>query len=739
MKKSRFALMTALAALLTIGFIGCSEPDSATTSGTDTPSQPETPVTPDVPGSTFQEQINNAKEGATVTLNASLASAGKELTITKALTVDANNIEGLSVTVSSDVANQVVFKNFKKAKFDIISPVNRSISRGDESPEGEGSFKKFGDEALSLKLEGCSIEELSTVSDLALFMGSGNDKSVIDSLILKKGAEDFTFIEFDESGTETADKSLVKDLTIEDGVKEINLIGGTFDDVNFAADFSDKVDFKYDKEFGDQLNFEKKDEFLEGDKIEARDIAVAEVKDTSANETNIYKFTMPREQFDLLNGHMDIIFLTDEQKNAIMDVEGYNNGSVDYLETITFDTPAYDMSLMGAFTVAKDEEGNVSDGLNAVYGASKVYFDYSNTVRFVEGQSEFVKTVHLEKYMTYSKEAVIVEVGDRDVTVYLNKNAVRKSDLLLCSGWKAPDAGEDATGTSEGGTKLSSINLDAYTPYFAANIISFDDGTAPFNSEAVANSILPDNKSLPRRIFDIPTSDKTAFLRYYIAFLMESAQTYPDVSNVVLPEIEIPLNKVTVKYYDKTLETLVKSEEIARENIDPLTDEYEYYFDKDFTKIIGETGPFFDWDKQFKELGYKDGDEIVIYARPLRTIKFESVGLMMNINDNRIAMLSFADDGTVTAMDGIIVKLFKTCTDGKYSDPITSPKAAEDNSTVYVVRPYVSVYAAGKEEGTEPLLLQKDFYTSVLADMVSNENQVFITVFPSCHYCNVLW
>ncbi|MCR5401255.1 MAG: hypothetical protein K6E78_06620 [Treponema sp.] len=721
MKKSRFALMTALAALLTIGFIGCSEPESATTSGTDTPSQPETPVTPDVPGSTFQEQINNAKEGATVTLNASLASAGKELTITKALTVDANNIEGLSVTVSSDVANQVVFKNFKKAKFDIISPVNRSISRGDESPEGEGSFKKFGDEALSLKLERCSIEELSTVSDLALFMGSGNDKSVIDSLILNKGAEDFTFIEFDESDTETADKSLVKDLKIEDGVKEINLIGGTFDDVNFAADFSDKVDFKYDKEFGDQLNFEDKEKFLEGDKVEAKDIALADdyvEADYDGLQTGYFMFTMSKDDFMSLNGYMDILFLTNAQADA------WVNGGFD--ESVTFESPAYDMSLMGPFTVETAEDGSIEDGLYAVYGSSKTYRNYFTPDNY--------RRITLEKYMTYSKEAVVVEIKGDVATIYVNKGAIRKSDLLMCSGWRKDTTDDDVTGTCEGGTKLSEVSLKGYYPYFAIGMDTYRGDESTLFSTL---SYTP----ISQAALCLPVSSKQEFPQCYKLYRVTDGAEYPDVSLVEYPDIAVPTTKVTVKYYDSTLKTCTKTEDaVVMENINAKDDGVEYYFDSDFTQILFSDNPDGNieewlWDRFYEIYDLSKESDLVLYARPKRTINFTLIAGMEGMAVTDITQLYPADSYFALTTDET-VRLYKTAAEAtdtaleSFSNEITSLKDIEDNSTVYVVIPYVNLYAIGAEEGSPVLSLGKT-WVSLLFTLDQNMTNVLRADFYS--------
>lgn len=62
----------------------------------------------------------------------------------------------------------------------------------------------------------------------------------------------FGFVEFDkvdkpetttDEKTDKEDKTWVKKLSIEDdGIKEINLIGGTFSDVDYADDFAGTVE-----------------------------------------------------------------------------------------------------------------------------------------------------------------------------------------------------------------------------------------------------------------------------------------------------------------------------------------------------------------------------------------------------------------------------------------------------------------------------------------------------------------
>ncbi|MBO6176561.1 MAG: hypothetical protein J6O39_03375 [Treponema sp.] len=696
MKRSRFALMTAFAALLAIGFMGCSDSGSSD-SGT---------------AGTLQEQIDKTAAGGTVTLDASLAEAGKSIIISKALTVNGNDIEGISITVCEDVAGEVTLKNFKNAKLDVDSTGSgRSLARSADSSDGEAtSFKKFGDEAISLKLEGCTIEELTTVTDLALFMGNGENKSVIDSLLLKEGAEGFTFAEFDEENTATAEKSQVKDFKIEDGVKEINLIGGTFDDVNFADGFSGEIDFKYDKEFDDQLNFDNREEFLADEKVEAKDIALADdaVAENYESTSGVFMFTMSKEEFEAVNGHFDIVFLTNEQAESWINASGEINA-----DTITFEKPAYDMSIMGAFTVAKNENGELVDGLYAVYGGSKTYRDYRNPYSYR------IRT--LENYMTYSKEAVVVEVAGETVNIYLNKGAIRKSDLLLCSGWRPANADENQTGTSEGGSKLSNIDLEGYYPFFALNTQS--------GAEFDVNSLFSTYNAKPLNAGSVlmPVSSKQEFIQDYYIYNVTDCGEYPDVSDVEYPVVAVPTTKLTVKYYDSSL-AYKSSGEKVREDINLKEDGYEYYFDSDFTEILfsGDPDGNMDelyWDYIYEQKGWSANDEVILYARPERNVTIIRISLYENpgIPVEEVYQIQFDADYR-------IYKNYDSATE-KYSSQVTSYKDIADGDTLYAVDLFVNVVAIGKESGTEPIALGK-FGTMALLTITDPETQTWGLVVP---------
>lgn len=717
MKKNMLRGVAAILSVsLSLAFTGCSGSD-------DSDSDSDSPVVV-ATGGTLQSHIDSATAGSTVTLNSTME--GTSIVITKALTVDGGNLENISVTVSASVQNGVTLKNFKNATIAVASATPnasiRSLARAVVSSEEEEvtSFKKFGDESFPLFIEGCTIERFEAENNVALYLDSGDKRSEIKELYLKEGVEDFTFVEFDEESTLTANKSKVEKLSIEDdGVKEINLIGGTFDDVAFADNFAGEIDFKYDKEFEDQFaEFDTKDEFFAHEKIDARDIALAKDEIANSEELNVYKFTMPRDTFNAMNGKFNVFFLTTAQKAALEAEYGYGT----FLDLVTCATPAYDMSLMGAFTVETDDEGTIANGLHAVYGASELYYDYSNVIYTEEGYaavgiSNIPKAVTLDKYKTYSKEAVIVDVGENEVTVYVNKSAIKKSDLLLCSGYKAANADEDATGSSEGGTKLSDISLADYVPFFAVSAEYVFE-----NSGESHENTIPNHQPITD-IMELPSANKQIWYPHYLPYHMDEDNLYPDVSTVEYPDITIKSVKVTVKYYNAALE-YQNSETVIRENVNPITDNYEYYFDADFTElVVAANHQFVDWETYYEEKDWTAESTVTIYARPRRNITFvaDDFGGMQI---ERLAQINFGTDYIFTGADAAkyAVWLFTTYdnTTGTYSNAITSPKDIADNSTVYVVGKFVKLISFG-EESTQTVTLKDKYDLAELMPLLRDE------------------
>ncbi len=703
-------------------------------------SKNETPETPsgengDEGGSSStsrQGQIDNAANGASITLSSDFTDT--KLSISKPITIDGNNIEGLEITVSPSVQSNVKLKNLKNSKIRIASDggsgnssvnktgkINFNIARGAggdngaaANPAGNGEdadgFKKFGDDALPLFLENCSIDEFEIKGDVALYLEKGDKKTTIDELTLKNGVEDFTFIEFDEGETTKESKSKVKDFIIEDdGIKEINLIGGTFNDIDCPNNLSNSVEFKYDKEFADQLDFEtaaKKADFMT--KAEPKDIALAK-NEVKNGDYNVYKFQMDRTEFEMYNGYFDIIFLTAEQVNAIISGQ---NSSQNYMDLITYDTPAYDMSLMGAFTVAKNENGTIENGHHAVYGASQVFLDYSHIERDangypVMGMAGIAKTVTLEKYMTYSKDAVVVNVGDTVVDIYVNKSAIRKSDLLLCSGY---GRSETVTGQSEGGTKLSNIDLEDYIPYFTVNTTGIQ------NAGRNEQNAITNHTAISVGSIEVPTADKTAFERNYLPFTMspEDASAYPDVSNVDYPDIIIPNTKITVKYYNDSL-VYQNSERVIRENIAPNADSYEYYFDSDFTEMLHCDADFVLWDDIYAAKNWTENTEVTIYARPLRNITLVQDNLINPGEATRLTQMNFDSDNSG-------FKLFTSynASTDTYSGLVTNPKNIVAGNTYYVAKMYYKLWIIGTESGTEPMFYKRWLDSFVIKNNITN-------------------
>lgn len=447
--------------------------------------------------STRQQQIDNAAAGSTVTLNTSFTDTS--ITITKALTVNGNGISGLTVTVNSNVTSNVTLKNFVNANI-IVKPVsttNNNIrsarsarsafiqqpvySANTNANANTEHFEKMGENALPLKLEGCSIEKFDAEADVALYMESGDSKkSEIGELNLKAGVEEFTFIEMDKADkpettadekTPTADKSLVGELNIQgNGVEKINLIGGKFDDVAIVEGFTgNPIDFKYDKEFNDQFgNFSGKDAFFGNAKIDEKDVGVAEK--TTANG-NVYSFQMSKDNFLAMNGFLTIFFMTPEQK-AWMD---QHDGSVtdigpresenfmDIISCATMENPIYMMMPTGLFTVEAPE---TASGLKTIYGSEYAYADYAHAIaRGVIGYYEDEDVVVLDKYRNYNKEAIIADFNGDNVTIYVNTAAIRKEDVILGNGVHNSDLEQK----TEIGTKISEINLDGYIPYLAVD------------------------------------------------------------------------------------------------------------------------------------------------------------------------------------------------------------------------------------------------------------------------------
>lgn len=443
----------------------------STDTGTDTGTDTEATITA-AKIAEWQTALNGT--AATITLTEGTVPAGSKLTISRAVTVDGKGISGLTLEIASNVTNSVTLKNFKNAGLKVTkassSTANnnvRSVKGGAEPEPPEGAegpeapdvhFKKFGEDSLPLHIEGCEIKRLEAEEDFALYVENGDEKkSEIKELMLKEGVEDFTFIELDKEDTDLKDKTKVEDLIIEDGVEKINLIGGTFDDVNLADDFSGKVDFKYDKEFDDQFGDDfDKEAFFGKSVIEEKDVAVVELGNTSAAGSGVYKFQIPTDLYAQFDGLYTVIFMTDEQATNLAAA----GGSFSIPSTVaSIEHPVYAALPTGTFKI--DFEGDKSKPLT-IFGSEGGYIDYG--AAHARGLSYYEKEdiVVLENYRNYNKEAFIAEVGNDNVTIYVNMAAIRKNDIVGCAWLEVGEYGE-------AGSKMAEISLEGYKPYISLN------------------------------------------------------------------------------------------------------------------------------------------------------------------------------------------------------------------------------------------------------------------------------
>ena len=469
--KKTLSVFIVLSSLLLVGmgFIGCknnAEP------------QPETPSTVSV----SQAAIDNALAGSVVNFDGS--SEGGSITINKPLTVNGNGARNVAINVASNVTDNVVLRNFVNATVTVVnagsSPsanrIGRSAIARDGDAEDADHFEKMGEDALQLKLEGCTIEKLDVGADVALFLEYGEGKKCeIEELNLKNGVEEFTFIEMDKAdkpettgneATPTDQKSNVGELNIEgNGIEKINLIGGTFDDVNLADGFTgDAIDFKYDKEFSDQFGeFSEKAAFFENAKIEEKDVAVVEVAaaDTHAS-SDVYKFEIPLDIYPVFDNRFTIVFMTDDQKTTAERVCSINNPQVASIQN-----PIYAAIPTGAFRI--DFETDDKSKPLTIFGGEGGYINYgaaySRGLTYYERQDIVV----LENYRNYNKNAFIVEFDtDRNcLIIYVNMAEVRKEDIVICASMEGETYGE-------AGTKMTEINLAGYKPYISFNWMQFD-------------------------------------------------------------------------------------------------------------------------------------------------------------------------------------------------------------------------------------------------------------------------
>ncbi len=574
MKKSKFLIFGLCSILLLTGSLaGCANgTDSSSSDSTTTTPQPSatTPAGGSGSGSgsgsgtttggtevSDQAGINAVAAGSTVSLTRALAN--QSITINKALTVNGNGVSNVTVTVTPDVRNNVTLRNLSHATIRVAnqSSTNSSINttsntffssvrsiaggifRSDSNNPSGGTttstdkFAKVTDNSVPLHIEDCSNAKIEAEGKVALYLEKGaNKKSTIDEIKLKAGAEDFSFIEFDDNGKERTDKpatqptekSSVGKLSIESNdVSKINLIGGTFTDVAFADGITaETIDsLKYDKEFTDQFGSEATTKLLNAvPAAKKEDVAVAERPDS---QQKVYKFTISRENIKAMNGYLTVVLMKDSQKTLL----AAKNGFPTWLEgevtksIATTAEPVYMMIPAGHFMI--DDIENAT-GLKTIYGAEYAYVDYARAIaRGCEVGYESEDIVVLEKYRNYNKEAIIVDCGSSatdSVDIYVNMAAIKKSDVVLCCGEYDSNGRPIKT---EAGTKLSIINLDGYTPYIALDYsLHTLLGVEPPNNQESFITRLPANiaanyreVSTPENVADLPEEIRNQINTYY--------------------------------------------------------------------------------------------------------------------------------------------------------------------------------------------------------------------------------
>lgn len=493
--------------------------------------------------STLQAQITNAQAGGSITLTAGTTCTNTYINVNKALTIDGNNLENLTVYVAPTISSNVTIKKLKNAKIIVgnVPGAGRSAlaaraADGNSSSQADTAstgFSKVTDNALPLHIEDCTIEKLDAETDVALYLEKGSDKkSEIEEVNLLEGAKDFSIIEFDENGKEvadkaatpTADKSVIGKLNIEDdGIEKINLIGGVISDVDFADGVTaeDVESLKYDKEFADQLGDAAKTDLLDVlPDAKKEDVGVAEI---AASQQQFYKLSISRDNIKAMNGYLTVVLMKDSQVSQL--AAHYSNPTWldgEVIKSIaTTAEPVYMMIPAGQFMVDDIESAT---GLKTIYGAEYAYVDYARAIaRGCEVGYENEDIVVLDKYRNYNKEAVIVDCGSTihgDVEILINMAAIKKSDVVLCCGEYDSNGQPIQT---EAGTKLSIINLDGYKPYIALDYSShLLLGVEPPDNQETFVDRMPDNVAAnyievftPENVADLPGEIRDQINTYY--------------------------------------------------------------------------------------------------------------------------------------------------------------------------------------------------------------------------------
>lgn len=450
-------------------------------------------------GKSLQSQIDAALAGSTVTLNASYT--GTSISISKALTVNGSGIQNLSITVNAEVADNVTLTNFPNASLTITGGAQphsavvarsafaaRSASGGDD--EGAGP-KELGDDNPRIILENSSFDSITAEDDVTLILGNDEQRVVVDELTVTGRADEFVLIENDGDDTADGDKSRISTLTVEAGVSEVDLIGGRFDDLEFTGDFSDKVDFYYDK-YGEQAAADFKARLAEA-AAQANELDVCAVR----NGSGVYKVTVPKASIEAAQGEWEydgrkrgsifIMLLTDEQKAAFLaSIPDGTNPEYPSIITVipkddlgwywaSIDQPYFDVGYTGTYLFNTDDEGlyAVSGDADSLYVAADDYYEC------------------FDNYRCYSPDAICSDCSGEDFTIWLDVSKLRKSDLNTCA-YKADGYTDEYYCTPN---KLTEIDLAGYTPYIAIDIVAYTELAVPDGNSDDVEQALEDAKT----------------------------------------------------------------------------------------------------------------------------------------------------------------------------------------------------------------------------------------------------
>ncbi|MCQ2593490.1 MAG: hypothetical protein MJ188_11990 [Treponema sp.] len=548
MKNNKRFAVTALFSVLICGFIlSCDTPAGSN------------PIQED--GTTFQSQLANAQAGSTITLNS--ANTGTSIVISKALTVDGNGIKNLEVIVNPEVAANVTLKNFVDATISIIGSGVRSASKarkaGDD-PKADSKPREIGDENPKLYFEKCSFEKISAEKDISIYMEEDALKSTVKEIELKNGVENFVLIEDEDEALAKEKKSLIEKIIIEKGIKEVDLLGAYYKDIEFKGEFSaeDKFDFYYDEK-GNQVEADFRAYLLEQEaKVAARDIC------TVKNGEGVYKFTIPTGEIDnLKNGAVSIILLKDNQKTAFLNSDMSNGPNWKWA---SIDEPYFDITSSGYFKFETSD-----NSLHSICGdATSNYFGASDS------------TDYYEFFNNYSKEGICSQKTASGLDIYIDLSKLAKTDLAT-SAFK--ENGMDDVYYCQP-NKLTLIDLKDYKPYIVIDSNKYCESGNMIDT--LKTSFTFENSD----VITFPASKSNGSGGIHNGFFtaMTAAQSYPDVSNVSLNMWKTGVMLELYEVYDNGGSALTHRLTLEKFKAEvqwgQAMTEYDYFLDEECTQLF---------------------------------------------------------------------------------------------------------------------------------------------------------